>query len=220
MWAGTRGGFVDEERTRTTLDRVKYCAGLAVCALFGWTAFVRGERIWLLGGVDLGFHELGHMLAMPVAARPFVAFAGTLVQLAVPFGLAAYFFFVRRDRFATLLMLAWEGTTMQSSSVYIADAPYQALPLLGGPGGHDWAYLLGPEVLDMLGASRWIAGTVWMLGLLTLLVAVALGVWGLAGPYVASERAKVERARLATLPRREPRTRPPAPTVPDDPAKG
>ncbi len=37
-------------------------------------------------------------------------------------------------------------------SIYIADAPFQRLPLIGG--SHDWAYLLGPAAFGNRGRRR------------------------------------------------------------------
>jgi hypothetical protein len=49
----------------SSLHRAKYLGGVFVCLLFGWIAFVRGAGVPLLGLVDLGFHELGHLLTYP-----------------------------------------------------------------------------------------------------------------------------------------------------------
>ena len=125
-----------------------------------WTAFVLGERIPLLSMFDLGIHELGHLITSPLGTT--VSFAmGSGLQVAVPLGLGAYFWFGQHDRIATGLLLCWGATSMQDSSVYIADAPHRSLQLIGGT--HDWWWLL----------SRWgrldwaeeIAGGVWLMGL-------------------------------------------------------
>ena len=66
----------------------------------------------------------------------------------MPWALAGYFLAVRRDVLGGTLCLAWAGTSAHNASVYIADAPYEALPLIGG--SHDWAFLLGPQSFDVL----------------------------------------------------------------------
>jgi len=196
---------VDEEVPGATIaSRARSFGAVAtavVCTFALWWAFGRGERVPLLWGVDLGFHELGHLLAawMPGLLPPL---AGTVAQVAVPLGLAGYFGFVRRQPLSCALMLAWAGTSAQNASVYIADAPTQYLPLLGG-GRHDWAAILAGN----LDAAAPLAGTVWVAGLLFVLAGLALAVWPILEPSVRGRRDARERARLATLPRREPRNR-------------
>ena len=69
------------------------------------------------------------------------------------------------------------ATNFQDASVYIADAPYQRLELIGGE--HDWAFVLGHEGLDRLHQAAQIASTVRGIGVLILIVAIGLGVSGL-----------------------------------------
>ena len=70
--------------------------------------------------------------------------AGSVLQVAVPLGLAAYFGLLRRKEWASAgFCLAWAGTSARDVAVYVADAPVQALPLIGG--GHPRLGLLaGP----------------------------------------------------------------------------
>ena len=149
------------------------------CAVLGWYAFARSTRVPLLGWVDLGFHELGHLIMyiFPIS-QVLTAAMGSILQVAVPIGLAVYFAWWRRDTLAGAVCLAWGGTSLQDASVYVADAPYQALELIGGE--HDWAYVLGPEGFDRLDQAAAIARTVRATGLVLLVVAlgaVAYGAW-------------------------------------------
>jgi hypothetical protein len=112
--------------------------------VLGWFAFVRGERVPILGMVDLGVHELGHLL-FGWAPRLVMVLMGNGTQSLLPLMVAVGFATVRRDWPATGLCLAWCGTTLQDASVYIADAPYQRLTLLKENSIHDWAYVLGAE---------------------------------------------------------------------------
>jgi hypothetical protein len=146
-------------------------AALPVAALLAWYAFVQQERVPLLGWADLGFHELGHLLTYPFP--PLVtASMGSITQVMVPVGLAAYFLAWRRDLVAAGLMLAWAGTSAQDASVYVADAPYERLPLIGGE--HDWAYVLGPEQFDVLEHAGTIARAAFASGVLLWLAGLAL----------------------------------------------
>jgi hypothetical protein len=196
-----------EEGLAPPPTRLGALAAVMTCALALWWAFALGERVPLLWGVDLGFHELGHLLAawMPTVLT---ALAGSATQVAVPLGLAAYFGLLRRQPLSASLMLAWAGTSAQNVSVYVADAPTQYLPLLGG-GRYDWAYILADH-LDWAAPLAW---TVWLAGLLLAIGGLALAVWRLAEPSVRAWLDARERVRLARLPRHEPRNRMPLPEL-------
>lgn len=56
-------------------------------------------------------------------------------------------------------MLASAAESTNDASTYIYDATRRALPLLCGQSGHDWAYLLGPNVFDALQHTDAIAYT-------------------------------------------------------------
>lgn len=160
----------------------------------------------LVSHADLGIHELGHLLAAwipPVGA----AIAGSALQVLAPAALAAYFWFVGRDASASTLLIAWLGVSLRNVSVYMADANVRVLPLLGGQDGHDWAFVFGQwGVLDH---AEGIARVVSALGLLAFAAAIALAVASFANPRVQAHRDRGRDARLATLPVREPRNRPP-----------
>lgn len=154
----------------------RFVAALAFCTVAAWFAFLRGVRVPLLGWADLGFHELGHLLASPLP-RTVMFLAGSFTQVAVPVGLAVYFWAVRDDLVATSVTLAWAAASAQDVSVYVADAPYQRLPLIGGQ--HDWAFLLGPAGFGGMDQAAGLARAVWLFGLAVLLIAVAAAVVGL-----------------------------------------
>ncbi len=173
-------------------------AGLAGCAALGWFAFVAGTRVPLLAMFDLGIHELGHMLAMPLPQLITVA-AGSGLQVAVPAGLAAYFFARRRDVVAGSLMLAWTGTSLQDVSVYAADAPYQALPLIYPNAIHDWAWLLGPQGFDAMASAATVAHAIELAGLVTLLAGVGVLILTAAREMRAAEDQADRRSFLGPV---------------------
>ena len=151
---------------------------LAWCALCGWFAFVRGVRVPVLGLVDFGFHELGHLVMYVLPIHELLTAAmGSIVQVGVPIGLAAYFWVWRSDRVGAAACMAWGATSLQDASVYVADAPHEQLELVGGE--HDWAFVLGPDGLDRLDQAAGIASTVRGVGLLVLLGAGAVAAHGL-----------------------------------------
>lgn len=150
----------------------RYVVGAAAICVLGWFAFVSGNRVPLLSMADLGFHELGHLIGYVLHLPDAITAAmGSALQILVPTGLAVYFLWLRRDVLAGSLMLAWAGTNCQDVSVYIADAPYLRLPLLGGDNStHDWGYLLSGSLDKAAGLS----GFVWGLGLVLLLAGLVL----------------------------------------------
>lgn len=160
-------------------SRWKFAAGLPACFLFGFFAFARGTRVPLLGLVDLGFHEFGHMVTCWLP-DVITASMGSITQVMVPVGLATYFLVFRKDRLGGGVCLAWAATSAQDASVYIADAPYQRLHLIGGT--HDWAFVLGPDHLNMLSSAHTIAAVVKGSGFLLLFAGIAVCAWGLLHP--------------------------------------
>jgi hypothetical protein len=174
----------------------RYVAGVVACAVIGYFPYVQQRRVPLLGGVDLGFHELGHMLTY-VFPDVITAIMGSVFQVVIPLGLAAYFGLRRRDLLAAGLCLAWAGTSAADVSVYIADGPFQRLPLIGG--SHDWAFLLGPAAFDNLDGAAAIAGAVKVFGGLLVLAGIALC---FRGPFVHSLRPLNHKALRVREPRR------------------
>lgn len=183
----------------------RWVAGAVAVAYVAIGAYTGDGWVFPFSYADLGFHELGHLLAMFWAPRPVVAFAGSFVQVAVPVGLGAYFALARRDRVSAALMLAWAGASANNVSVYIHDATRRVLPLLGGQSGHDWAYLLGPEVWNALDATDGIALGVRVWSMLLVAVAFGLLAWGYTGPWRAAHAAEELSEYRATLPVHEPR---------------
>jgi hypothetical protein len=162
---------MDEQRSRSPW---RSGAGVAACLVLGWIGVVREGPVPLLSLVDLGFHELGHMVtaALPTMAT---AMAGSVAQVLVPVGLAVYFLVRSRDLVAVGLCLAWGGTSAQNVAVYVADAPYQLLPLIGGE--HDWAYILA--MMGELDSAAGIASGIRMLAFVLVIGGIAFCAWGL-----------------------------------------
>jgi len=165
----------------------RHAAAIGACLVLGWFAFVRETRVPLLGLVDLGFHELGHLVTYPLP-DVVTAAMGSVTQVLVPVGLALYFLLLRGDRVGAGVCFAWAATSAQDASVYIADAPSQRLSLIGGQ--HDWAFVLGPQHLNALRSAHAIAAVVKGIGFMLLVAGLACCAAGLL---------------------RRPRVRPPAP---------
>jgi hypothetical protein len=153
----------------------RYVVGIGACLVLGWFAFVRAAPVPMLSLVDLGMHELGHLVTY-VFPDLITAVAGSAFQILVPVGLAAYFWLAGRDRLAAGLCLAWSATAAQQVAVYVADAPFQRLQLLGGD--HEWAFVLGR--LGILDGADELAAEIRLLGFLLLLAGLGMCLWGLA----------------------------------------
>mgnify|MGYP001446217533 CR=1 FL=1 len=171
---------------------IRSLAGAALCVLLGWLAFARGPHVPLLSAVDLALHEFGHVAAfwLPELAT---AMAGSVVQVLVPLAIAAYFG-IHLDALGAGLCLAWAGVSAGEVAVYVADAPTEALQLIGGR--HDWAFALGPEGLDRLDQAGSIAAVVRGTGLALVVagaVVCALPLVREAGRRVAARPGSVPR---------------------------
>ena len=99
----------------------------------------------VLSPLNLGIHELGHLLCMPFGQLIHIA-GGTLIEVLAPF-LAMLNFLRQRDYFAISLCFSWLSTILFEVARYVADARARALPLVspfsfGEDIIHDWNYLL------------------------------------------------------------------------------
>jgi hypothetical protein len=130
-------------------------------------------------GINLGFHELGH-----VVFRAFGRFlhilGGTLLQCLMP--VAAGFFLLRqRDYFGVAFCLGWLSTNLSGVAVYMADANTRTLPLVAPGVGrvdasyHDWFNLLGD--LGWLDHAERLAVLLKVVAATTMLATLALGGW-------------------------------------------
>lgn len=201
---------------------IRYVVAAGVGAAMSWFAFIAHDPVPVFDWVDLGFHEVGHVITYPFP-HLFTAVAGSLLQVAVPAGLAVYFWLRQHDRAATGFCMAWAGTSAWDVSVYIADAPYQALPLIGG-GQHDWAYILGPRQFDAIDRAGSIAGFVETMGMAVAAAGVGLALWPAVrfafdrSPERSQPaRPEVRRVRETTGPESPPASAAVGPAVDGDP---
>ena len=138
---------------RAWLDELGDWEPVSRPALFGWLAFyavfllhalVDDDKFLLIDNVNLIVHEAGHLL-FSWAGTTATLYGGTLLQFLVPLGLAVYFWTQRKTAaVAFVVFIVFENCLY--TSVYIADARAQVLPLVtvGDPegGGHDWFEIL------------------------------------------------------------------------------
>jgi hypothetical protein len=131
----------------------------------------------LVGGLNLGVHELGHVLWAP-AGQLFAVLGGSLTQCLIPV-LVVGLFWRQRDYFAVAVTFCWLATNLYGVATYAADALTQQMTLVSPFGDdpiHDWGFLLtkwqklskaaqignalrqaaGASMLFGLGAGGWI----------------------------------------------------------------
>ncbi|MEK7395114.1 MAG: hypothetical protein AAB214_21360 [Fibrobacterota bacterium] len=135
----------------------------------------------LAKGLNLGIHELGHMVFAPLGQFMSVA-GGTLLQCLVP--ILGMFMFVRqRDAFAVFFGFGWLGTNFFEVADYVADARTMELQLVSPFAGgddeitHDWNWLLSHT--GLLAQDQGLAGLIRFAGHMSFAVCVAGGVWTL-----------------------------------------
>jgi hypothetical protein len=153
-------------------------AALVVCVL-AWLTYSRGGWVPLLSDADLAVHEFGHLLTRWAPALV-CSFFGSFFQVAVPLGLAGYFWW-RKDRFAVIVCGAWAAESLNNVAVYIADAQRMVLALFGDDGsgaGHDWHNILGNA--GLLNSTDAIATAVRVTSVCLFVASFGLAAYGLA----------------------------------------
>lgn len=138
--------------------------------------------------LNLGIHELGHIVCMPFGEWIGIV-GGSAAQVIAPvFG--AWQFLRQRDYFGAAFAFGWLGESLGNLSVYVGDARKQELPLanlFGGDPIHDWNYLLTSA--NRLASDATYAKRVQALGLLSAIIFVWLGGWLLWNVWKARNRA-------------------------------
>jgi hypothetical protein len=137
---------------------VRWLAGLVLIGAMWILAFGHDDKIPGLSYVNLGFHQLGHMVTY-ASSDVTNALAGSIAQVAIPLFVALYFFFRRGDWVIAGVFLVWAATSALEVSLYVADAPKQSLDILGDD-KHDWALILGPNGYDVMEKAHSLAGTI------------------------------------------------------------
>ncbi|NCC23945.1 MAG: zinc ribbon domain-containing protein [Deltaproteobacteria bacterium] len=100
-----------------------------------------------LHGVNLVFHEAGHIVFIPLG-RTMTVLGGSLMQVLVPLVCCLVLLLRTEDAFGAVVGLWWAGESLLDVAPYVADGRVQQLMLLGGvtgrdvPGYHDWNVLL------------------------------------------------------------------------------
>lgn len=126
----------------------------------------------ILNYADLAFHESGHYVFFAWAGEFLRILGGTLAQLLIPLGFGVYFLAFRREIMAGLACGYWLAENLIYVAVYMADARFMILPLLGDPDSHDWNYLFSK--MNLLHQSTAIAGVIRGIGVMGILLSLGL----------------------------------------------
>jgi hypothetical protein len=133
-------------------------------------AMAQGGVLGFLHGVDLVFHEAGHVIFGFFGEFMGIA-GGSLNQVLIP--VVATVAFLRTRQYASAAVtLFWTGQSLTDVAVYAADGRAMALPLLAEGLIHDWNWILGR--LGLLGSAETIGRLMFGLGALTMLAALGL----------------------------------------------
>jgi len=127
-------------------------------------------------GLNLGIHELGHMVFGLLGEFIGVA-GGTLLQCLVPIG-SMVMFLRQRDFFAIAVCFGWLSTNLFDVATYAGDARAMELPLVSPGVGdvvHDWNYLLGH--LGLLQADQAITFLFRAGAVLSMAICLVAGGW-------------------------------------------
>lgn len=155
--------------------------GFGVLLILSWKVIARGITfesqgflLAILDGANLIFHEAGHVLFSPFG--DFLQYlGGSLMQVLIP-AICAVYFWLHQQRASSAVTLFWAGESATNVAIYVADARRMELPLIGGD--HDWNYLL--DALNLLNQAESLGRFVFIVGVLTILLSLALLVTDLA----------------------------------------
>jgi hypothetical protein len=146
-----------------------------------------------LHGVNLAFHEAGHVI-FSLFGRFLGVFGGSLGQILMPLICMGAFLFYRNP-FAASVALWWVGENFMDLAPYINDARALQLPLIGGnigsddPDFHDWNHLL--RDLGWLKYDHTLAIVSNQLGVLLIIVSFIWGGYLLCRRYKTIHMGKV-----------------------------
>ena len=150
--------------------------GLVILLALAWKVLAAGltlpggGALGFLHGVNLVFHEAGHVI-FGFFGEFVAVLGGSLNQVLIP-AIATIAFLRTRQRASAAVSLFWTGQSLTDVAIYAADGRARALPLLAEGLIHDWHYILGR--LGLLGSAETVGRLLFAAGALTMLAAVLL----------------------------------------------
>ena len=169
-WSAERERAVLWCRERSGIPRALLLVWLAAILVYLWQdPPQRGLFDWpnLFSGINLGIHELGHVLLTPFG-KFLGILGGSLVQCLAPIaGMVSLY--RQSDYFGVAVCGGWLSTNLFGVGTYMADAVKRELPLVSPFSGHpihDWNFLFGRlgwlDACEELGFLTKVAGTLVM----------------------------------------------------------
>ncbi len=158
-----------EKSTNSSINISKLFVALITILYFLYYAGTY-EDWHFLDNFSLIIHEAGHTITFFLGDTIRVL-AGSGFQILIPI-VFIFYFYMRSDHFSSTLLLFWLGQNIMNVSVYVSDAIYMQLPLLGGGGEnsiHDWNYILNS--FGILQYTHSISSVLYILGISTIILA-------------------------------------------------
>ena len=178
-WSAELAEAEDWCRERSGLPRLLLLLWLGAILVYLWQdPPQRGLFDWpnLFSGINLGIHELGHIVCAPLGMFVGVL-GGSLVQCLAPLaGMATLH--RQSDYFGLAICGGWLSTNLFGVGTYMADAQARQLPLVSPFSGHplhDWNYLF--TSLDWLGACEGLGFLMKILATLVMGLSIGFGSW-------------------------------------------
>ena len=125
--------------------------------------------LWVTDWMNLYIHEAGHFL-FKLFGRWMYFLGGSLTQILIP--LALTLVIARQRNWYIGAAGFWMGENMVNVSVYIKDAPFRKLHLIGAGLIHDWNWLLS----NNLDTAEPLGDGVFIVGILLCAVSIILGI--------------------------------------------
>ena len=125
--------------------------------------------------VDLFIHEAGHFF-FSLFGQVIYFMGGSLFQVILP--IVFLIVFARTSIRSMSFSLFWIGESMVNVSIYIGDAQWKRLPLISRHATHDWNWLC--VHLNLLDYAESIASVVNIIGILTCIAALGIGIYCIA----------------------------------------
>jgi hypothetical protein len=150
--------------------------GLVILVVLTWKVLAQGLSIQgggilaFIHGIDLVFHEAGHVI-FGFFGEFLAVLGGSLTQVLMPV-IATVAFLRTRQWASAAVTLFWTGQSLTDVAIYAADGRARALPLLAEGLIHDWSYILGR--LGLLQSAETVGRLIFALGALTMLAALLL----------------------------------------------
>ncbi len=133
------------------------------------------DYVPFLNGVNMAFHEAGHIFTMTWAPFEIIAIAGSVFQLLVPL---VFILIALKNHyyFDSCMLVVWLGTNLHYIGGYIIDSmkfEWASSQLFGPDGIHDWNFLLARW--DLLYYSEKIGTTIINISFAIMFLALLCG---------------------------------------------